>query len=159
MQETPTRPWTSVLTECLQEYNSTTHSATQFSPEYLLTGKWPPIVPVELEVHRSLEEDRKEAFQNSQKQHKANKDRFDQHRRENDFRVGDLVYVERENKLNRNKLEPIRTGPHKILQRISGSIYELQIERSRRCKNFFHCNKLIPFSGAAGGDLVPSVGV
>jgi len=52
----------------MEEYNSTTHSVTKFSPAYLLCGIKPNIVPSELQEKQfNLEADREEAVINSKK--------------------------------------------------------------------------------------------
>lgn len=42
-----------------------------------------------------------------------------------DFKIGDLVYIENSNKLNREKLDLIRIGPFPITEKISESQYLL----------------------------------
>lgn len=61
------------------------------------------------------------------------------------FEIGDLVYVENGNKLNRRKLDEIRSGPFKILSRISHSIYEVDCGHRRKQSNMFHVTKLMPY--------------
>lgn len=53
------------------------------------------------------------------------------------------MYIENGNKLNRNKLYEIRSGPFRIIKKVSNPIYE--VEGDRKCKgtNFYHCSKLI----------------
>lgn len=68
-------------TECTREYNQSIHSVTKFAPEYLLTGKYSRIVPIELEIKRALNEDRQTAIKNSQDNHLKNKTRINQGRK------------------------------------------------------------------------------
>lgn len=144
LQEQIHRPWSTTAIECAKEYNRTVHSVTKFTPEYLLLGKEDSIIPAELRTKGNLIEDRMEAFLNSQKYHHTNKTRVDKVRGDYVFNLGDLVYVERGNKLNRNKLDPIRDGPFKIVKKVSNCIYEVG-NRYGRDSNLFHINKLVPY--------------
>lgn len=78
------------------------------------------ILPLELKS-RCTKEDltrvRKLALENTTKLHNYNKKIFDLHRKEYKFEVGDRVYVENGNRLNRNKLEELRIGPYAILKK------------------------------------------
>ncbi|XP_050515226.1 retrovirus-related Pol polyprotein from transposon gypsy isoform X2 [Diabrotica virgifera virgifera] len=125
VNEKPRHPWSNIAIECTEEYNRTTHSVTKFSPLYLLMGEQSSILPSDLNQPQDLAQNRTLAFQNSQRAHNNNKIRVDQKKQDYEFKVGDLVYVEMGNRLNRNKLDPIRKGPFKILNRFSSSIYEI----------------------------------
>jgi len=63
--------------------------------------------------------DRKIAYENTIKSHDYNKKLFDKNRKDMEFNVGDMVYVENGNKLNRRKLDELKIGPYKIIERIS----------------------------------------
>ena len=145
LQEDKKRPWSTIAIECTEEYNQTTHSVTKFSPAYLLSGKEMSILPPELKTTRDLSEDRRKAFENSVKYHQLNKLRVDKVKRDYIFGINDLVYVENGNKLNRNKLDPIRSGPYKILRRISNTIYEVDNGSRRSDSNFYDSSKLLPY--------------
>lgn len=140
------QPWPKLATECTEEYNRTTHSVTKFSPQYLLTGIDSSIIPPLLDTPQDFISDRIKAFHNSQANHRTNKMRVDGTKKLHRFEVGDLVYVEKGNRLNRNKLDPIRIGPIKILNKISECIYEVAKNR-RSQSNFVHTSKLVPFQG------------
>jgi len=43
------------------------------------------------------------------------------------FQDNDLVYIENGNKMNRNKLDEIRSGPFRIIKKISNTIYEVMM--------------------------------
>jgi len=92
----------------------------------------------------NLEKDRKLAFQNSQRSHLNNKKRYDKNKREPNFKVGQLVYVQHGNALNRNKLSEIRTGPFKIFQRISNCLYKVDSGYQKDESNIYHVSKLFP---------------
>ncbi|KAF0759011.1 Integrase catalytic domain-containing protein [Aphis craccivora] len=55
--------------------------------------------------------DRKIAYKNIIKSYDYNKKLFDKNRKDMEFNVGDMVYVENGNKLNRRKLDELRIGP------------------------------------------------
>jgi len=76
--------------------------------------------------------DRKIAYENTIKSHDYNKKLFDKNRKDMEFNVGDMVYVENGNKLNRRKLDELKIGPYKIIERISNSIYRINTGHKKR---------------------------
>jgi len=68
----------------------------------------------------------------------------DKTRIDHTFQENDLVYIENGNKMNRNKLDEIRSGPFRIIKKLSNSIYEVEGAKSRKETNFYHSSKLIP---------------
>nr|XP_012145921.1 PREDICTED: uncharacterized protein LOC105663162 [Megachile rotundata]XP_012146599.1 PREDICTED: uncharacterized protein LOC105663296 [Megachile rotundata] len=145
--ENKNRPWPIIAQECVKEYNNTIHSSTGFTPNYLLTGKDKSTLLSELNPsnERNLKEDRLIAFQNSMKAHRQNKNYYDKNTNYIDYKVGDLVYIVNGNKLNRNKLDPIRTGPYKIKNKVSNVIYIVDRGFRKNESNLFHTSKLIPY--------------
>lgn len=96
--------WTSIAHNCVEKYNETEHTVTGFSPKYLLQGEDTSILPNELKTKKdnnNLENDRTIALENSIKYHEYNKKIYDKNRKDYDFNVGDLVYVENGNRPNR----------------------------------------------------------
>lgn len=55
-----------------------------------------------------------------------------------------MVFVENGNKLNRNKLDELKIGPFKIIEKISNSIYRIDTGHKKLESNLFHITKLIP---------------
>lgn len=53
-------------------------------------------------------------------------------------------YVENGNKLNRKKMDELRIGPYKILEKISNSIYKINTGHRKSESNLFHITKLLP---------------
>jgi len=138
------------LQECVEKYNETEHTVTKFAPKYLSEGENVNILPQELKskcTDKDLGRDRKLALENTKKSHDYNKKQFDLHRKEITLEVGNLVYVENGSCLNRKKLDEIRNGPYKILNKISNSIYEIDIGHRKVESNLFHITKLIPVLG------------
>lgn len=121
---------TSVTKECVNEYIRIIHSVTKFSPDYLMDGHDSHIVPISLIENRDLTEHRAKALRNSKENYAENKKRIDKNRRSHVFRVDDLVRVDNGNKLNRNKLDPIRVGPFRVLRRVSESMLRKKEEGS-----------------------------
>ncbi|KAA5608264.1 transposase family protein, partial [Pseudomonas aeruginosa] len=120
--------WTTIAQECVEKYNETEHTVTKFAPRYLLEGENVSILPLHLKTSCTTEDlrrDRKLALENTIKSHNYNKNIFDQYREGYKLEEGDSVYVENGNKLNRKKMDELRTGPDKILKKISESIYEV----------------------------------
>lgn len=142
--------WSKIAEECRNRYNETNHSVTGFSPKYLLYGESTDLLPPELKdkllFTRNLEEDRKLAFQRSRKSHEYNKTLFDKSRIQYDFKKGDMVYVNHGNKLNKKKMDEIRTGPFEIEEKISDSVFKINTGRGSRSIGLYHITKLIPMS-------------
>lgn len=105
------------------------------------------ILPSELklDIPKNWEEDKRRALENTIKSHNYNKQIFDKKRRLIELNIGDLVYLENGNKLNRKKLDELRIGPFEITKKISESIYEVNTGSRKYESNLFHITKLIPF--------------
>lgn len=141
------KAWTTIAQDCVKKYNRTEHTVTKFAPEYLLYGTDVTILPNELKgekLRTNWDKDKQKAVQNSITSHNYNKKLFDHNRINLKINVGDLVYVENGNKLNRKKLDELRIGPYKILEKISESIYKIETGHKKSASNFFHISKLIP---------------
>lgn len=152
--------WTTIAQKCTQRYNETEHSVTGFSPTYLMEGRAIDILPDELKEHKTQNEllrDRKIALKRTINSHNYNKQQFDKNRINKQFNVGDFVYVENGNRLNRKKLDELKIGPYKILEKISNSIYKINTGYKKLESNLFHITKLIPVSGEfcipGGGEM------
>ena len=141
--ENKKRPWTALLSECLNEYNNTVHTVTKFSPNYLLNNvqfsAFPGLSP---QIQKNLKEDRDMAYKNSVKSHEANKKNFDKKKRPGKFKIGDLVFVHSGNSLNRKKLDEIRNGPYPIRRIVSTTTYE--VDTGKRGSPLYHISKLFP---------------
>lgn len=141
--------WTTIAHECTQRYNETEHTVTGFSPTYLMEGKVINILPdelKELKTQKDLLQDRKIALERTIKSHNYNKQQFDKNRKYRQFKVGDSVYLENGNQLNRKKLDELKIGPYKILEKISNSVYKINTGYKKLESNLFHITKLIPVS-------------
>lgn len=139
--------WTTIAQECVRKYNETIHSVTGFAPSYLLYGTNVTILPKELKEQTSNSNwirDRKIALENTTKSHNYNKTLFDKNRKHYEFNEGDMVFVENGNKLNRKKLDELKIGPYKIVEKISNSIYRIDTGHKKTESNLFHITKLIP---------------
>jgi len=88
--------------------------------------------------------DQEKAIENTKKSHAYNKNLFDKNRKNYNYKIGDMVYVENGNKLNRKKLDELNIGPYKITEKISDSIYKLNTGHKKKESNLFHITKLIP---------------
>lgn len=141
------KAWTTIAHECVDKYNNTEHTVTGFAPKYLLDGTDVSFLPNELKIDKTEADwikDKQIAFENSLKSHNYNKQRFDKNRTHFDFNVGDMVYVENGNKLNRHKLDELKIGPYKIIKKISNSIFNIDTGHKKSESNLFHITKLIP---------------
>lgn len=143
------KAWTTIARECVDKYNRTEHTVTSFTPKYLMDGTDTSILPEEIREDKNEEDwtkDRGEALRRSIKSHDYNKKLFDENRKLFEFNVGDRVYIENGNRLNRKKLDEIRVGPFTIIEKISNSIYKIKTGRRRSEEGLFHSTKLIPIS-------------
>jgi len=52
--------------------------------------------------------------------------------------------VENGNKLNRKKMDELKIGPYKIIDKISDSIYKIDTGHRKSESNIFHITKLTP---------------
>lgn len=135
--------WCTVAARCVKEYNQTIHSSTGFAPNYLLNGIQTELVPKEFIQPSDLMKDRELALVRSNKIHEKNKKYFDKNKVKGSFEVGDSIYVENGNKLNRKKLDEIRVGPYKISRKISETVYEVDTGKKTHNKRLYHCSKMI----------------
>ncbi len=143
--------WTNIASQCTNEYNDTIHSVTGFAPSYLMYGKLPETVPVELRVQGDFNKDRKLAFVNSLKDHERNKERLKPKGPIHEFNVEDLVFIENGNKLNREKLDEIRIGLFKIVEKRSKSVYAIKVnENITNNTRLYHRTKMIPYERSLG---------
>ena len=123
------KSWCTVAAECVAQYNDTSHSSTGFAPNYLLNGVKYEIVPNEFVEKRNLIKDRELAFERSKKSHERNKIYYDKNKKDATFEVGEMVYVENGNKLNRKKLDEIRIGPFPIIRKLGEYVFEIETGR------------------------------
>jgi len=142
------KSWPQVAEECVKDYNNTIHSSTGFTPNYLLTGGNESFLPEEISDDdlTNLADNREKAFKKSREIHNQNKEYYDKNVKQIDYKVGDLVYVRSANKLNRDKLDPIRDGPFKIKKKISDVMFLLDSRLKKYESNIFHASKLVPHS-------------
>ncbi len=136
-------PWSTVAKTCVKEYNQTIHSVTKFAPEYLLYGTYVKLTPENIFDVPNLAQDRLTAFDNSQKYHNVNKARYDRNKSNLPFNIGERVYIENGNKLNRGKLDEIRLGPFPIVRKISDVVFELDVGYKTGAKRYYHTSKMV----------------
>lgn len=139
--------WATIAHECVRSYNETTHSITGFTPSYLMNGADVSLLPKELKKNPTKENwfrDKEIALKNSTESHEYNKKIYDKNRKNLNFNVGDKVFIENGNKLNRRKLDELRIGPYVIIERISNSIFKINTGHKKEESNLFHISKLTP---------------
>lgn len=142
--------WSKIAEKCVQKYNETNHTVTGFSPKYLLSGEPTDLLPLELKEKlkytHDLQQDRKIALLRTKKNHDYNKSIYDKNRIQHTFKEGDLVYVSNGNKLNKRKMDEIRIGPFKIIEKVSNSIYKLDTGYKKKSLGLYHITKLVPMT-------------
>lgn len=138
------KSWSTLAEDCVREYNDSVHASTGFTPNYLMNGIQPELIPKILAEKHDFLSDRKKAFENSQKAHEQNKKRYDLGRKDVEFEVGDEVYVSSGNKLNRDKLDEIRVGPFVVQEKLSKTVYRLAKGNKKSESLNFHISKMVP---------------
>ncbi|OTF69648.1 hypothetical protein BLA29_000190 [Euroglyphus maynei] len=111
----PNRSWSALAKEAVHEYNYTIHSSTKYTPAFLLDG---------------------------QKAHRISEKRINNKQRSLQLQVGDLVYANLADELNKEKLDPVFQGPFGIKSKISDITYEIQLPNK---VERVHIGKLKPY--------------
>lgn len=140
----PNVSWTAIAKKCVSQYNKTPHSVTKFAPQYLLSGTVDGVVPSCLTNPPDLTADRAVALSNSISNHEYNKRMSDKNKSPITFKIGDLVYVDNGNKLNRQKLDNLRIGPYEIVDRLSNNVFQVKVGHGHFDTRLYHANKLLP---------------
>lgn len=140
----PNQSWTKIAHDCVKQYNNSPHSVTSFSPSYLLHGNNTSVLPDSLSSSADIIRDRKIAFDKSNKYHLYNKRIYDSHNKDVTFQVGDFVFVDNGNKLNRDKLDKLRIGPFEITRKLSNNVFQLKVHNGYLGKKLYHASKLLP---------------
>ncbi|KAJ9522820.1 hypothetical protein QJQ45_023603 [Haematococcus lacustris] len=141
-------------------YNSSEHVGTGFTPFYLNYGQHPTtpsalLLPPPTLVPSQAAEDFVTAMRNNltaarsalQRSIDTQKLHADQHRRHEEFEVGDLVLLSCANlnlqtAVNSAKLQPRFVGPFKVLAKHSPVSYKLDLPSSMRILPTFHISRL-----------------
>ncbi|KAH7643206.1 hypothetical protein HUG17_9897 [Dermatophagoides farinae] len=122
----PNISWYRLAEEILEEYNSTIHTVTGYTPYFLLFAeeRYNDYLREPIE---DIESYRSDAFVKSSMDHKRNQLYYDKRRKNWQFSIGDWVYAKIADDLNRNKLDPRYEGPFEIINRCSDVIYVLNV--------------------------------
>ncbi|KAJ9507876.1 hypothetical protein QJQ45_021195 [Haematococcus lacustris] len=144
-------------------YNSSEHAGTGFTPFYLNYGQHPTtpsalLLPPPTLVPSQAAEDFVTSMRNNltaarsalQRSIDTQKLHADQHRRHEEFEVGDLVLLSCANlnlqtAVNSAKLQPRFVGPFKVLAKHSPVSYKLDLPSSMRILPTFHISRLWPY--------------
>ncbi|KAJ9504892.1 hypothetical protein QJQ45_005451 [Haematococcus lacustris] len=144
-------------------YNSSEHAGTGFTPFYLNYGQHPTtpsalLLPPPTLVPSQAAEDFVTSMRNNltaarsalQRSIDTQKLHADQHRRHEEFEVGDLVllscaHLNLQTAVNSAKLQPRFVGPFKVLAKHSPVSYKLDLPSSMRILPTFHISRLRPY--------------
>ena len=138
-----TRSWSALAKEVADEYNHTIHSSTKFTPAYLLAGRDPD----EIYHGHDLNNDRKSALEHSQSAYQKEFKRIVQKQIPWKLKLGDMVYADLADELNKKILDPVYRGPFKVINKISEVMFEIKLpDRTEKV----HIGKLKPFVPAVG---------
>lgn len=160
------RNWEKWLSWAEFWYNTSAHVSTKFSPFEIVYGRPPPALVRFTDPNTavaSLEEQLLERdavldelkFNLTRTQQRMRM-YADQHRREMEYNIGDLVYVKlqpyRQHSLARrpnDKLSPRYYGPFLVLDRVGLVAYRLQLPPSAKIHNILHISRLRKAEGTA----------
>jgi hypothetical protein len=136
-------PWDQLLWALQLAYNDATQTSTGHAPAYLTYGQH-PLKPAALAVtadipalrvpdHRhwlgDLQRACKEAESAVRRASESQKTYYDRNRRELEFAVGDLVYVDYAAMPTRrlSKIDNLRTGPFRVVARVGDNAYRVKL--------------------------------
>lgn len=141
--ENPRISWVKLIKDVVETYNKRPHTTTKFSPDFLLFGLQCDdelINPDKLNIKEAREIARENTMQSFSK-YKA---RYDRHHKVHTFSIGDWVWKENRNKIQKKKLDAFRIGPFQISRKISDTMYEIQINPSKT--EVVRIDKLLPYN-------------
>jgi transposase InsO family protein len=138
--ENPKYKWSTLLSQVVNNYNSTLHSTTGFTPSYLLFGKDNLCNNVPLDEARRLAQERSESFKAKKKES------YDRSHKALDLKVEDLVkrgvlYKSPSN----TKLSPKFDAIYKVVTPISHVNYEVIKLDDNSLKFNIHVSQLEPY--------------
>ncbi|GFU70581.1 retrovirus-related Pol polyprotein from transposon 17.6 [Trichonephila clavipes] len=120
-------PWTKLLDQVCNEYNSTPHSITKYPPAYLLFSLLPYQSPIDQNnYYEPVDEARELALQRTIDYHIKNNIRYDALCIEKQFNPGDLVVYEEFKYPNTRKLSSPFSGPYEIIKQCLEVTYEIK---------------------------------
>ncbi|CAF1527039.1 unnamed protein product, partial [Didymodactylos carnosus] len=133
--------WDDKLKPVTFNYNNSIHATTKYAPEEIRHGSRcrlpadPHDTPIKTllskewneEIKKCLDDIHLATVKNIQKVQNQMKTRFDRHRRDQEYQVGDLVVVKNEHP--ENKLSPKYIGPYEIIRRLGHKTYEVRFNQ------------------------------
>ncbi|KAK4884008.1 hypothetical protein RN001_000279, partial [Aquatica leii] len=117
--------------------DSNTALATTSRPDKALN-----ICPIYMMVS-DKNEDRRKAYEKTVQYWEKNKQRFDQNKNDKELNIGDEIFVESGDKLNRGNLNEVRKGPFQMVEKISPIMYRLRSNKRNPLANIVHKEKLV----------------
>jgi hypothetical protein len=160
--------WDNILPQAEFAYNDSINRRARHSPFQILYGMQPrgvselrysehnatTIASVEdfTEAMKELYSQVKERLQNSSQEYKH---RVDQHRRQLQFEVGDLILAHLRKEIfpkgTYNKLKMKNIGPCKVLKKFGANAYEIELPDGIRISPIFNVSDLYPYKAEEAG--------
>lgn len=139
--------WPNAMKNLVTQYNETPHSVTGYAPMFLLLGVNSISNPLN-NSNVSLEQARKIALNKSNAHHEKSKVKYDQSHEKFSFQPGDNVFIQYKNKIQRKKLDPLYSGPHKVIKKFSNVLYEVETDKQGKKTEVVHINNMRPYQNS-----------
>jgi len=163
------RDWDDWLPYAVFAYNSSRQASTGYSPFYLLHGYEPRLMSDPKDPNRKttvaehyerLHQAREAAVQATRQAQEGQKRQYDKGRYEQEFNVGDMVWVHRQRGYigQTTKLRHPYEGPWRILSREGSLNYVVSRTdaKQRRQRDLVHVSRLKPYYPRVTDDGVPT---
>src|SRR5882757_3533414 len=145
-QQDDWKPW---LPLAMAVHNNYVNSTTNVAPAKVLLGYLPTLDPLAPSTTRNKRvEERATQARESREQAQAALDRVADRTPEDQFKVGDQVWLEAKNlalPYQTRKLAPKRHGPFPITKRVSPVAYQLDLPPAWTIHDVFHASLLTPY--------------
>ena len=136
----PNLKWSTLLSDVVNNYNRTPHSATGFAPKFLHFAESENETSTDINEARKLAKVRSDSFKDQRKHN------FDERHKPSNFTPGDLVIrILPDNHPTKLKLSPAHTGPFVIREQLGPETYRISPEAGVSSVYTAHASQLRRF--------------